>query len=101
MSQSTTIASAVAHVGKGAIDRGRDAVAAHFAHGDDQIARGERVLMHRPGVGEASEPHLGNVGSRKPILNQRPDRVAVAEPFACAAHVEMGVECDQSNPFER
>ena len=41
-------------------------VAPHFADGDDEIARRNRILVHRAAVGEAGEPDLRDVRAGSP-----------------------------------
>jgi len=57
--------------------------------------------MHFGRVGEARETDLRNVLARKPVLDQRPNRIAVAEARIEITHVEMGVERDEPDFFER
>ena len=54
-------------------------VAANTFHRDDQVSGGKCVAMHFGRVGEARETDLRNVLARKPVLDQRPNRIAVAE----------------------
>ena len=57
--------------------------------------------MHDLAVGEARQPHLRDVRTGEPVRDQSPDGVAVAKALMEVAHVEMGVERDQSDSLQR
>jgi hypothetical protein len=62
----------------GPVHCGADPVPPNRFHGDDEIAGGERIVVHPARIGEAGEADLGDVLARKSILHQRPHRIAVA-----------------------
>ena len=59
------------------------------------------MVVHLPAVREARETDLSDIGAGKPVFDQGANRIAVAQPFVSVAHVEMGVERDQSDVGKR
>ena len=64
-----------------AVDRASRFRRPDLADGDDEIACGYRILVHFRGFGEARKPDLRDVPAGQPVLDQRANRIAVAEAF--------------------
>src|SRR5687767_784640 len=53
-----------------AIDRMRDPVAADVVHGQGEVARLDRIGVHRRAVGETRKSDLSDAGARQAVLYQ-------------------------------
>ena len=74
---------------------------ADLRRGQQQMATARRVICHLAGVRKGREADLSDVRSGKSVLAKRSNRIAVTEPAFERAHVEMRIERDQPDPFER
>ncbi len=88
-------------MGQRAANRRLDSTGPDLADADDEMTAIDRIAMHRRAIGERGQPDLGDVPARQAILAQRADRIAVAQPGAGVAKVEMRVERDQPDLVER
>ena len=52
-------------------------------------------------LAKLARPDLGDVRAGQAVLDQRPHRIAVAQALGRVAHVEMGIERDQADLFQR
>jgi hypothetical protein len=67
----------------------------------DSDAGGDRIIVHRARIRPGREADLADVAARKAVLEQAAHRVAVHRPFGRVAHVEMRIQGDQADAFER
>jgi hypothetical protein len=77
-----------------------DPLAPNVAHRHHQIARLNRIAVHRRAIGEARQPDLGDIRARQSVLDQGAHRIAVAQPVGRVAHVEMRIQRDQPDFIE-
>lgn len=66
-----------------------------------EVSGGYGIGMHRLAIGPGRKSDLRDVAPRHPILEQRPNRIAVAQSIRRVAHVQMGIEGNQSDLVDR
>ena len=78
----------------------KDFLNAFFPDSPDRNAL-DALLVCKGGIGcgvrERLESHLNDVGTRKPVLKQNSNRIAVGGTVARVSDIEVGVEGDQSD----
>jgi hypothetical protein len=79
------------------INRVSNAVAANVAYGYHEIASLNRILVHRPAVGEARKSDLGDVRAGEPVFKKGTNRIAVSESLSEVTHIEMRIKSDEAD----